>query len=40
MYEADQSVTVVSLCQAQWNKCDQRHHQILKYVVKGHNLYS
>ena len=28
------------LFQAHWNKCDQRHHQILNYVVKGHHLYS
>jgi hypothetical protein len=27
MYEEDQSVSVVSLCQAQWNKYDQRNHQ-------------
>ena len=34
-YEADQSVFVVSLFQAQWDKCDQHN-----YLVKGHHLHS
>jgi hypothetical protein len=28
------------LFQAQWDRCDQRNHQTLNYLVKGHHLYS
>jgi len=26
------------LFQAQWDRCDQRNHQIYKYLVEGHHL--
>jgi hypothetical protein len=32
--------TVGILFQAQWDRCDQRNHQTLNYLVKGHHLYS